>query len=95
MKASRIALVLAIMLAAGLRATARPTQPTAFEQTYAYDDRRLSRGATMTAKAAPLMLQSGSHPNRFAAFHVYDRPRRQVLYTLQEFSGQERDAETG
>jgi RHS repeat-associated protein len=84
-----------MILAAGLRVSARPTLPTAVGPAFAYDDRSLSGCTTTMAKAVPTMPQSGSRSNRLAAFHVYDGIRRKVRNTVQKSSGKERDSETG
>jgi len=92
---SRIGLLLAKMRAAGLRLTARPTQPTMFEHAYGYDDHRLGRGAATTAEPVALIAQGGPRSGSFDVFDAYDKPRGQVPHTVQKFTGKERDAETG
>jgi RHS repeat-associated protein len=83
------AFVLAAMLSITvLGVSARPAPPPV----YAYD---VSSCMATTAKSASSMLECRPSFSRPASFHVYDGDWRQLPNMVQQFTGKERDAETG
>jgi len=93
----RGALGLAMMLiAAALGVSARPAPqppPVKFEPPiYAYD---VHSCIATTAKTDLAVLESPSGSSLHTSFHVYDRHRRRIANTFHQFTGKERDAETG